>query len=139
MKKYLFLLTVMLMTNSYSICGIKEDSIKVVEIYKYVVSFRYYIEISDVDEMLKSKFGNCVAHADLFKRMCDSAGIKCISVIGWVKGEVDRHKWNHVTFDGDTWYPIDTTFDSEYNTMDFCMPTWSEFLKTHWYRKNGNL
>ncbi len=50
----------------------------------------------------------CEGYARAFQLLCNSAGIKCLNIIGESQGEL--HMWNAVELDGDYYY-VDITWD----------------------------
>lgn len=71
---------------------------------------------------LTNRKGVCQDYSELFKAMCDQAGIKCYTIIGYAKvfdykpgNRFDRtnHSWNMVSLDGN-YYLLDITWCSGY-------------------------
>lgn len=78
----------------------------------------------DFANTLASKKSLCGGYADLFQKMCESAGIPCEKVRGYSRGygfalfdeenpDDGNHVWNAVKIDG-SWYLLDVTWDSGY-------------------------
>lgn len=57
--------------------------------------------------------GDCTTYADLYQTMCETIGIKCERIDGWVTG--GPHFWNEVLADGKTYYVDPTWNDSPGN------------------------
>lgn len=68
--------------------------------------------------------GQCHTYAQMFKSMCDTAGIECQYVSGYAGG--GSHAWNKVKI-GSNWYWVDTTwYDSNGNSKYLLSSTlWS--------------
>lgn len=84
---------------------------------------------------LRDKRGVCQDYAELFKAMCDRAGIKCYVVAGYAKAfgykpgssfDKANHAWNIICLD-DNWYLMDLTWSSGY--IDLVDDQWRYFLK----------
>ncbi len=74
----------------------------------------------DADAMLISRKSVCEGYSNIFKALCDSAGIECVKVSGYAKGygfeagdtfegKSTNHAWNAVKLDGE-WYLLDSTW-----------------------------
>lgn len=76
---------------------------------------QYESEDQIIDEVLKTKKGVCGHYATLFSRICNSAGVKTVVVLGISKqnGKIDdlSHAWN-VCFLNGKWQIIDPTWGS---------------------------
>ena len=56
--------------------------------------------------------GVCTSYATLFQKMCEYAGINCVTYYDTIS--LGRHAWNYVNIDG-YWYGVDCTFDDPDN------------------------
>lgn len=56
--------------------------------------------------------GVCVSYATIFQKMCNYAGIECVTYYDSIPG--GRHAWNYVNIDG-YWYGVDATYDDPDN------------------------
>ena len=84
---------------------------------------------------LTSKKGVCQDYSELFEAMCDRAGIKCYTIIGYAKVfdykpgsqfERTNHSWNMVNLDGN-YYLLDITWSSGY--VEYVNETWRYVIK----------
>lgn len=78
----------------------------------------------DFKNTLKTGKSLCGGYADLFKSMCDAAGVPCEKVTGYSRGygfslfgaenpQDGNHVWNAVKVE-DRWFLVDVTWDSGY-------------------------
>lgn len=72
------------------------------------------------ETVLKNASAVCDGYARLFKTLCDYAGLRCVIITGFAKGDVSRllkfrcnHTWNAVAIDG-SWHLLDVTWASGY-------------------------
>ena len=96
--------------------------------------------------MLKDKKGLCSNYADLFKVLCERAGVSCDVVTG--KGNGVNHAWNRVYL-GSKSYHLDCTWDDPLNNNyqkasdirgQFYMKTAKFFMGSHtWEGKDYKL
>jgi Transglutaminase-like superfamily len=78
-----------------------------------------------IDDVLSSGKGVCQGYANLFKRMCDYAGLQTDVIGGYVKNNsrmvgkmgVLDHAWNGIILDGKYYY-IDATWGAGYSTKN---------------------
>lgn len=54
----------------------------------------------------------CQGYAEAYKRLLDSQGIECQVICGKIKGSLEYHAWNAISFDGKNYYHVDVTWDS---------------------------
>ena len=99
--------------------------------------------------VLKRRTAVCDGYARLFKTLCDYAGIRCETITGYAKTNLNRtgvqfksnHKWNAVFIDSN-WCLLDATwasgyinyrdeFEREYNAHYFLTPP-DEFILDHY-------
>ena len=69
--------------------------------------------IYDVYGALVNRVAVCEGYARSFKYILDEMGIPCVLVIGTgtnSRGEIERHAWNYVEFQGN-WFAVDCTWD----------------------------
>ncbi len=66
------------------------------------------------DEVLKSKRTICEGYANLYKKMCEYAGVEVLKIGGIAKGldPLGSHSWNGIKINS-KWYIIDVTWDSQ--------------------------
>jgi hypothetical protein len=57
----------------------------------------------------------CQGYAEAYKRILDSQGITCEVICGKIKGAIDRHAWNVVSFNNKDYYHVDVTWDAGKN------------------------
>lgn len=58
--------------------------------------------------------GVCESYSEIFKALCDKAGIPCVIVSGFSNdliGNKEAHMWNYCLLDDDKWYAVDVTWD----------------------------
>jgi hypothetical protein len=75
------------------------------------------------ETVLRNQSGVCEGYARLFKTLCDYAGIKCVLITGYARGDMNHigtkffsnHYWNAVYVDS-AWHLIDVTWASGYFT-----------------------
>src|SRR6266487_1722303 len=99
--------------------------------------------------VLKRRTAVCDGYSRLFKTLCDYAGIRCETITGYAKTNMNRigvqfrsnHKWNAVFIDSN-WCLLDATwasgyinyrdeFEREYNAHYFLTPP-DEFILDHY-------
>jgi hypothetical protein len=125
---------------SYSVKGItrnlcknkESDSLKLRAIYTWIThNIRYdlkaYLRYSEKKytprKILFRRKVVCQGYSDLFRSMCNHAGIRCLEVTGYAKGGIDyqrgqefyweEHAWNAVEING-KWHVLDLTWGSGY-------------------------
>ncbi|MDI9319983.1 MAG: transglutaminase domain-containing protein [Phycisphaerales bacterium] len=107
--------------------GLQGDAVKVNAIYNWVThNIKYDVAAMQkgdlkrptVKQVLKRKKALCDGYSDLFRDLCNEAGIRSLSISGyardWMFDDSDkfytpRHAWNVVAI-GDRWYPVDATW-----------------------------
>lgn len=65
---------------------------------------------------LRKKKGVCSDYSRLYQRMCDVAGVECVTISGLtrsLRGRGGRHAWNAVRIDG-KWRLVDATWGAGY-------------------------
>ncbi|MBR7064937.1 MAG: hypothetical protein IKI31_07320, partial [Treponema sp.] len=78
----------------------------------------------DWQTVVSTKLAVCEGYSNLFKYMCDVAGVQCQKVSGYARGvgsslidekspDNSNHAWNIVNVN-DAWYVVDCTWDSGY-------------------------
>lgn len=78
-----------------------------------------------INKVLKKKIGVCSGYSELYKKMCNQAGIKCEVIEGYIKTEpfqigrmgVLDHAWNVLIIDNKHHY-LDLTWSSGYCTKN---------------------
>jgi transglutaminase/protease-like cytokinesis protein 3 len=83
-----------------------------------------YIE-TDAYSVLYNRQTVCQGFSELFKLLCNTAGIECRVIYGWVKvrgfsiksGDGTNHAWNMVKLN-DEWKLVDVTFGSGYGYFE---------------------
>jgi transglutaminase/protease-like cytokinesis protein 3 len=81
-------------------------------------------------DVLKSRKATAAGYANLFQDMCSSAGIRCLTVEGYVKNNVEdinlskpeiNHVWNVIQLgvSPDAWYIVDPCWGSGYSDPEF--------------------
>ncbi len=84
---------------------------------------------------LASKKGVCQDYSELFKAMCDRAGIPCFVITGYAKAfdyrpgkkfDKTNHAWNMVDLDGN-YYLLDLTWSSGY--VQYENDSWHYYIK----------
>lgn len=86
----------------------------------------------DVDSVLIKRVAVCSGFSNLFKYICDKAGIKCVQVVGFAKTSNEKpfdfsrtnHEWNAVKINN-KWFLIDVT--------------WANFLQSPYYFINTRI
>jgi len=83
---------------------------------------------------LATRRGVCQDYSELFKAMCDRAGIKCYVITGYGKAfdykpgykfDKANHSWNVINLDG-SYYLVDLTWSSGY--VDYVDDQWRYFI-----------
>lgn len=77
----------------------------------------------NIQKILCKKKAICSGYSDLFKKMCDIAGIDCIVIDGYIKNNVSQigrmgildHSWNAIIVDNEYYY-LDVTWAAGYCT-----------------------
>jgi len=102
----------------------------------YNISFDFKTARNGVGEkngstdVLKSRKATAAGYANLFQDMCSSAGIRCLTVEGFVKNNVEdinlskpeiNHTWNVIQLgiSPDAWYIVDPCWGSGYSDPEF--------------------
>jgi len=89
-----------------------------------------------VSGTLKRKIGVCQDYSELFKAMCDRAGIQCYVIPGYAKGfgykpgnrfDKSNHAWNVIWLDNNYWL-LDLTWSSGY--VEYVDDAWRFTLHT---------
>lgn len=87
--------------------------------YDAEMFFSGNIQNQDYVSVLKAKKAVCAGYSNLFKEMCELAGLEANVIHGYSKGfgyngkvsEVPDHDWNSVRI-GNKWYLVDSTWDA---------------------------
>lgn len=81
-----------------------------------------------LDSVLKNKRAVCAGYVNVFRNLCEAAGVECIDVPGFGRSGLEdllvkvdsfasNHTWNAVRIDG-KWYLIDVTWASGFTSED---------------------
>jgi len=78
-----------------------------------------------IQKTLRKKKAICSGYSDLFKKMCEIAGIECMTIDGYIKNNPSQigrmgildHAWNAIVIDNQYYY-LDATWASGYCTLD---------------------
>lgn len=100
-----------------AVAGAKSDADKVRKLLAFTDRYledSYEVEALSVMDLLKSRKGECSAHALLFTTLARAAGIPAREAWGWMyMGDTYQsfggHAWNEVILDGH-WVPVDPVF-----------------------------
>ena len=100
-----------------AISGAKSDAEKVRKLLAFTDTYledSYEVEALSVMDLIKSRKGECSAHALLFTTLARAAGIPAREAWGWMyMGDTYQtfggHAWNEVILDG-RWVPVDAVF-----------------------------
>ena len=113
--------------------GLNDDNAKVEAIHYWITHhirydvkkyMHYDFSHHSVKKILWRRKAICVGYADLFDELCKYAGIRSVSIPGYVKSfeidivdtfYLDEHMWNAALVNGQ-WRPIDVTWDAGYVT-----------------------
>uniref|UniRef100_A0A7S1KLG3 Transglutaminase-like domain-containing protein n=1 Tax=Percolomonas cosmopolitus TaxID=63605 RepID=A0A7S1KLG3_9EUKA len=106
-------------------------------------------------DILKNRATHSTGYCALFQRMCDIAGISCVTLYGFVRGTAQYldastlgHSWNAVRIDDDSWQLVDCVFGAGYvsNTSNgefvhdtneyFFFPDPKQFIYSHLPQKD---
>lgn|GEM_PF-1232034 len=93
------------------------------------------VNTEGVNGTLATKKGICQDYSELFKAMCDRAGIPCYVIAGYAKAfdyqagkkfDKTNHAWNIVKVDG-IYYLLDLTWSSGY--VQYANDSWHYYIK----------
>lgn len=127
---------------------IKNDSLKVVAIYKWVTEniqydhrFRHREEgdttlYQEPEQVVSRKKAVCIGYAKLIKRLCFEQNIPSVVIEGYVKEgrgiAKDEHAWNAVKINNN-WYLLDATWgaDNAFAAKLYLLTPPDIFIKNH--------
>jgi hypothetical protein len=106
--------------------------------YDKALAKRKYLPKTSIKHILKTKRAVCSGYSQLFKEMCDIAGLECEIIVGYssqLRYEGKRrnrfansdHAWNAVKIEGE-WYLLDATWERKTKLEKSTSIGWGYFL-----------
>jgi hypothetical protein len=128
---------------------IKDDSLKVAAIYKWVtdnIFYDYHFRrreegdttlYQEPEQVILRKKGVCIGYSKLINRLCAEQGIPSVVIEGYVKDEhgnfaKEEHAWNAVKIN-QNWYLLDATWgaDNAFAAKLYFLTPPNVFIKNH--------